>query len=767
MEKIQRHEPRIQNVIKTAAALSARFDLVLLKGILGELYPGEWTNDDLVNALDLAVCDGLLEEYYDHAFRFSHDRIQQAAYSLIPEGPHREKLHLQIGITVLGICNKTDYDSQMLFVAADQMNLGADRIIDAHERIELARLNYRVGLNAKRVSAFFPASKYFDAALDLLGDEAWEEHKDLTLKIHIEATEANESCGEVDKALKLAETLLKKSSMPDARHRAHVSKVQCLVNQTKLADAVTAGQQYILTLGEKLPKRVGLFRMIKSLIKTKRLLKKYSDEEILTLPTMTNAVAINACSMYQKTAEACYFMQRTMDMAVMIFRIVQLTFKYGIGELSPFGFTVVGFVLAGMGEIKDACRLVNLSLNLLDRLKSPAHKPKTISLAHAFVMPWQQPIQDSLKPLLACHKMAMEVGDAVYSANTIIAYTNAYRFSGLSLTSLDSDLKHYSRHIADYNQGHYVDPIYSFHQGIRNLIVKREDPTCLDGELIGTEEEYVKKSTANDNEAALQQFYLSRFCLSFYFNQLDEALTAGKEFSKRSETVRSHNQYWLYTFINSLVQVEAYRRTRRWRHKRAAAKALKEMETWVKQGNVNVVHHVMIAKAELLSLYGKTNDVKAAFEKGISAASRTGYIQDAALATERLAYYYHGKGDSHLADHYFTMAYTKYETWGAHAKALHLRSSSGWQAPTSMAFSSSGSEANVLLKGRKSYDKAIAISHRNLPRNASVVLSGSATSNDGSSQSFGNTSAHSFIPTQNNIKQPQINCIPESSLGVP
>lgn len=212
------------------------------------------------------------------------------------------------------------------------------------------------------------------------------------------------------------------------------------------------------------------------------------------------------------------------------------------------------------------------------------------------------------------------------------------------------------------------------------------------------------KSTANDNEAVLQQFYLSRFCLRFYFNQLDAVLTAGKEFSKRSETVRSHYQYWLYTFINSLVQVEAYRRTRRWRHKRAAVKALKEMETWLKQGNVNVVHHAMIAKAELLSLTGKTNDVKAAFEKGIYAASRTGYIQDAALAAERLAYYYHGKGYSHLADHYFTMVYTKYVTWGAHANALHLRSSSGWQAPTSMAFSSAGSEANVLLKGRKSYD---------------------------------------------------------------
>lgn len=152
--------------------------------------------------------------------------------------------------------------------------------------------------------------------------------------------------------------------------------------------------------------------------------------------------------------------------------------------------------------------------------------------------------------------MAMKVGDAVYSANTNVAHTNAHKFSGLSLASLDGDLKHCARHVADYNQGHCIDPLCSFHQRIRNLIVEKENPSCLDGDLIGTEEDHIKKST--DNEAALQQFYLSKFCFCFCFNQLKAALEAGKEFSKQSKTVNCHNQHWLCTFMNSLVQVEAH-----------------------------------------------------------------------------------------------------------------------------------------------------------------------------------------------------------------
>lgn len=65
---------------------------------------------------------------------------------------------------------------------------------------------------------------------------------------------------------------------------------------------------------------------------------------------MTNENVINACVVHQKTAEACHFMQQTVNIAVVIFQLVQLTFKFGIAELSPFGsplgFTVVGFAFA-------------------------------------------------------------------------------------------------------------------------------------------------------------------------------------------------------------------------------------------------------------------------------------------------------------------------------------------------------------------------------------------------------------------------------------
>lgn len=654
---------------------------------------------------------------------------------MIPDGVEREKIHLSIGLAVLNICNNTDtYNPQMLFVAADQMNLGSDHLVDKKSLLELANLNLQVGLNAKRVSAFFPACQYFSASIALLGENAWEEHHDLALQLHLEAMEVNESCGEIEKAMELADIVLLNSDSP-ANHRAYVSKEQCLSSQKRLLEAIVFGRKYILKLGEKLPKKVGLFSMIKSMMRTKKKLKSHSNEDILALQRMTNQNAINACTMYQKMATTCFFLDRTMDMAFMLFRIVQLTIKHGIGELSPFGFGTVGFVLTGMGEVKEGCRLGNLALAMLDKVETEKYKPMTICMVHAYIMPWQQPLQDSLEPLLKCYRLAMQVGDTQYSASTVAAYMTFYGFCGLPLGNLDRDLVDYNRHVLDYKQEHMAECILAFQQGIRNLIVKRYDPVCLDGDLL-TEEDFVKRNLESDNSQALLQFYLGKFVLAFYFDRLDEAIKNGDEFHKRSEPQKGHNQYWLYMFVKCLVHVSLHRRTKKRKHRSEALKAAKEIEKWVKLGNVNVVHKLMIVKAEILSLTGKASEIKESFEKAIAASSRVGFVQDAALGAELLGKFYKRKGDNNLAADYLVQAYGRYMSWGAYAKALHLKCENAWILETfsSMPLLANSSwpgsqESSGQLRGKTTYDRSVLELHRNLKHDAPLkALRGSLTS---------------------------------------
>ena len=740
--KIQRLPPGPQRVVTTAAALAAQFDSNVLGVILDDLQPNDTklAQKDLAEALDLAVEEGLFEKS-GASYRFSHDRIQQAAYSLIFGVEDREKLHLSVGQTVWSVYKSMEIPNpQMLFVVVDQMNLGYNQIDSEERRLELADLNLQAGLNAKRVSAFFPASQYFRTGIQLLGRQAWEFYYGMALQLHVEAAEVTCSSGQHDQALDLAHTVLNRPKAMDsdlerdADHRASICIVASLGALGKLLEAISFGRKHILNLGEKLPKKVGLFAMLSRLVKTKGMIKKLSDEDILSLPPMTDKKIIQACFMYQKISVSCFFAGRTLDMAFMLFRLVQLTIKYGLGELSPFAFGTFGFVISGMGQVKEGYRYGKLALALLDIVKSRRFRPMTESMVYVFVIPWQKPVQDCLEPVLDCFKKAMEVGDSEYSSSAIISYLTLYNFCGLPLGSLDHDMHNYICHMIDYKQENYAEATICLHQGVRNLIEMRDDPVCLDGSLL-MEEDFLMRHKTSNNASALQQFYLAKFQLAFYFDKLEEARKMGNEFFKICDSLKSHNQYWMFTFLDCMLHVELYQKTKKRAHRRQAIKRSKEIEKWVKLGNVNVVHKLMIVQAALLSLTGKTQEVKEAYGKAIAASSRIGYAQDSALASERLGRFFLKKRENQLALDNFGAAYDKYMAWGATAKADHLRRKVSWLGQScSMHFSDSSSKNySAVMRGRPRYDRTVSSLHRRLNNvTASTIqnssISGSVTS---------------------------------------
>jgi predicted ATPase len=87
----------------------------------------------------------------DSAYTFLHDRIQQAAYTLIPE-EHRAEVHLRIGRVLLASMTPDDL-AEHLFDVANQLNRGAARLIDRNEKAQVATIDLRAGRKAKASAA--------------------------------------------------------------------------------------------------------------------------------------------------------------------------------------------------------------------------------------------------------------------------------------------------------------------------------------------------------------------------------------------------------------------------------------------------------------------------------------------------------------------------------------------------------------------------------------------------------------------------------------
>ena len=83
------------------------------------------------------------------SYRFLHDRVQEAAYALVPES-ERSREHLRIGRLLVA---HTPPDEETIFEIVNQLNRGATLMTSPDEREQLSRLNLIAGKRAKASAA--------------------------------------------------------------------------------------------------------------------------------------------------------------------------------------------------------------------------------------------------------------------------------------------------------------------------------------------------------------------------------------------------------------------------------------------------------------------------------------------------------------------------------------------------------------------------------------------------------------------------------------
>jgi len=127
-------------------------------------------------------------------FKFQHDRVQQAAYSLITD-TDKQSIHLQIGRLLLANTPEAELEEH-LFEVVNQLNAGRELIEERSEKHRLAELNLSAGKKAKASAAHQPAFQYLNTGIALLEAESWQTQYDLTKAFYEEAAEAAYFCTE-------------------------------------------------------------------------------------------------------------------------------------------------------------------------------------------------------------------------------------------------------------------------------------------------------------------------------------------------------------------------------------------------------------------------------------------------------------------------------------------------------------------------------------------------------------------------------------------
>jgi hypothetical protein len=159
VDKLNRLPAETVAVLRQLACIGFSAELALLGTVC------QTSQDEFHESLWEAVRSGLVHRS-ENAYAFQHDRIQEAAYSLVPEEA-RAEAHLRIGRLLLAY-TPPDKREEIIFDIVNQYNRGAELIVSEDERFQLAELNLVAGKRAKASTAYASALQYCMAGATFL-----------------------------------------------------------------------------------------------------------------------------------------------------------------------------------------------------------------------------------------------------------------------------------------------------------------------------------------------------------------------------------------------------------------------------------------------------------------------------------------------------------------------------------------------------------------------------------------------------------------------
>ena len=308
-----------------------------------------------------------------------HDRVQQAAYALIPEA-EKKQVHLQVGRLLL---KNTSYNElkENIFDIINQLNEGIELITEQTERDTLAKLNLEAAKKAKASTAYEQAIKYLEIGLELLSLDSWDLQYNLSLEIHVELLLILCLNAQFERVIKLSKNILKKTKYSIDKIKIYQIIIMYHFATLKPKKAIDTAIKALAEIGIYLPQKESENeREIENRIKQenksiKYLLKDKEIEDLANLPTMTDPYKLAAINILQQIMTAAVTTNLSLFIEVTSKQFL-LCIKYGNSSQSAATYSIYGAMMCGViNNINSGYKFGKLSIKLQQKYRIAKLEP--------------------------------------------------------------------------------------------------------------------------------------------------------------------------------------------------------------------------------------------------------------------------------------------------------------------------------------------------------------------------------------------------------
>ena len=652
------------DILKIASCLGNRFD----KDILAQIK--QQGKKNIEKLLEQPLIDGLIISTGGQ-YKFTHDRIQQAIYSLIPEET-KKAIHLDIGHIILASFTEEEKQDK-IYDIVNHWNLGEELITDHKTKMLLAELNTMAARKAVFSAAYSMALSYFENSLELLGHH-WDTNYDLLLIATCEAAESAYFCGEYDKVDVWVNDIVKNSKTLTDAAKGHEITIKKLIAQNKLIEAIELGLSVLDSMDVHISMTPGKIKTILGLLKTKWALRKETLESYNNLPEMTDAQTNAVMRILSDISSAAYFAASDL-VPLLIFKMVRLSVQKGLSRKSPYSFAAYGFILSGyMGEIDNGITFGQIALNLMKRLKAYEVSGQIKTTNNLFLDHWRTPLHDTVKDLEQGFKWAMESGDTEWSSYAAYIETCQLFVMGQPLHSLAKRTEYLDHQVEKFRHDLTIKRIRIFRQSIVNLVEETDEPDVLSGEIFD-EKKIKDEEITKYNRVYFHNLNFQKLFLAIVFNLPEAAIKYSAVTGAYAESVRGSARYPMYYFYHSLAitgLINESGKPASASDLRTLRKNISLLKKFEKLCPENYNYKRLLVEAEYCQIKGDNQLAKTHYDDALKAATLHNILHDLAICWERAAQFFINTKEEVLGRFYMQNAYKAYQRWGADAKLKQM-----------------------------------------------------------------------------------------------
>ncbi len=687
VNKIQRLSKPTQQVLQLAACVGNRFNLEIL-AVVNEKSPSA-TAVDLWSALRAGLILPLSDTYkipqllneselatYCHTavqvdYKFLHDRVQQAAYFLIPTD-QRKQVHLKIGNLLLHNTDKAQLE-EYLFDIVNHLNAGESLIVEPAARYELAELNLKAGQRAKASSAFVTALKLLETGMSYLPANSWEDQYLLSLTLYLQTGEAEFLNGKYEEALLIFEKTFSKVKTTLDMCQVNEYRIMCHRMENDLNSAYEIGLSTLELLGLEFTAYPDDAYLLEKLNQTKEIIGDRSTFSLAELPLMQDEEKLMAQRILKEVWPIAYFLG-SKALHVTSMNMTQVSVQYGNSPISVFGYMLYSFNLVFQyGEVDSGYEFGELSLRLHEIMKTKELEANILNMWGGLICLYKQHISHGKSYLLKGFNSGLETGSYQWSGYCSVNFLWQSFFGNESLEKTAEIAEDFIPTLRKIDKN-----MLNYHLLAREAIANLIKPVGKIDQLVGTwadEQQVLDFALASSDMLSAFVVYIYKLALCNWYGEFTKAVEYANHAEKFVGGARGIFINPVFYFHQSIALAGAYAEADSetqviYLHQLNAN--LEKFREWAKHCPSNYQHKFLLIQAEIARICQQNYQAMELYDQAIASAAENNYLQNEALANEIAFRFYLAKGRRNFAKVYFKEARYRYLKWQATGKVQQL-----------------------------------------------------------------------------------------------